>query len=59
MSMLDKLSQLVWDRLVVVDTSVAAGDGVLAAFSRMSPSQFPGGGRIIDPKDAKLYYVGC
>ena len=59
MSTLDKLSQLVWDRLVVVDTSVAAGDGVLAAFSSMSPSHFPGGGHIIDPKDAKLYYVGC
>ena len=59
MSTLDKLSQLVWDRLVVVDTSVAAGDGVLAAFSRMSPSQSLGGGQIIDPQDAKLYYVGC
>ena len=59
MSTLDKSSQLVWDRLVVVDTSVAAGDGVLAAFSRMSPSQILGGGQIIDPQDAKLYYVGC
>ena len=58
MSTLDKLSQLVWDRLVVVDTSVAAGDGALAAFQRMSPSQILGGGQIIDPQDAKLYYVG-
>ena len=54
-----KLSQLVWDRLVVVDTSAAAGDVVLAAFSRMSLSQSLGGGQIIDPQDAKLYYVGC
>ena len=46
------------DRLVVVDTSVAAGDGALAAFQRMSPSQILGGGQIIDPQDAKLYYVG-
>ena len=59
MSTLDKSSQLVWDRLVVVDTSVAAGDGALAAFQRMTPSQILGGGQIIDPQDAKLYYVGC
>ena len=59
MSTLDKSSQLVWDRVVVVDTSVAAGDGALAAFQRMTPSQFHGGGQIIDPQDAKLYYLGC
>ena len=59
MSTLDKLSHLVWDRLVVVDTSVAAGDGALAAFQRMTPSQFHGGGQIIDPQDTKLYYLGC
>ena len=47
------------DRLVVVDTSAAASDGVLAAFSCMSTSQLLGGGQSLDPQDAKLYYVGC
>ena len=55
---IQELSQLVWDRFVVVDTSAAAGDGVLAAFSHMSPGQLLGGGQSLDPQDGKLYYVG-
>lgn len=58
LSLHSKHGKVVWDKLVVVDTNVAAGDGAEAAFARMSPTLLPSGCRVIDTEHANLWYVG-